>query len=692
MEIPIELTILLIEDNPGDVRLIREMLAEARHVRFEVKNADYLSEGLKQLKEETIDGVLLDLSLPDSQGLDTLTKVHSEAPDIPIIVLTGLDDEILGVEAVHQGAQDYLVKGQVDANLLTRTLRHATERKRIEVDLDQRRHALHLVISSMPNLLLQLDEQDCLSALFAPTHFQQLLKLSDEASLGKPLTETLPAEMVGDVAAAVRKVREQGVTDKFERSLVSDGKTAYLEIKVSPVVGTHDVLMVVDNITELKQTEIAEREQRVLSEALRDVATALNSTLELSEVLDRILTNLGHVLPHHAANIMLIESGMVRVVRCWSNPEYWPDETGLASDYSLDDIPVLRQMSETGQPVVLANSKHHPGWVSTQKTNRAASYCGAPIRLSGEVIGFLNLESTLPGFAAPKHAERLQAFADQAAIAIKNAHLYQELSHYVAELEVRNRELDSFAHTAAHDLKSPLSNILMIIALMREFSEDRSQQMTTLLETVELSAHKMNTIITSLLLLARLRDTQETVTEVEIMPVVESALERFGSEITTRKIVINIEPDMPMVLGYGPWIEEVFANLIGNAVKYIGKDNPAPLIAIRGTRQKGSVHFEVQDNGIGIRPQDQARLFEMFTRFHPGQAEGCGLGLSIVHRIVTKLNGRIGVESTPGTGSTFWFDLPAISVSDLEKGLSPEVGDHSHVSSASRNGTKESSP
>lgn len=691
MEIPIELTILLIEDNPGDVRLIREMLAEARHVRFEVTGVDYLSEGLKQLKESAIDGVLLDLSLPDSQGLDTLTRVHAEAPDIPIIVLTGLDDEILGVEAVHQGAQDYLVKGQVDANLLTRTLRHATERKRIEVDLDQRRRALHLVISSMPNLLLQLDEQDCLSALFAPAHFQQLLNVSDAASLGKPLNETLPAEMVNDITTAVKRVREQGITDKFEHSLVSDGKTVYLEIKISPVVGTHDVLMVVDNITELKQAEIAEREQRVLSEALRDVATALNSTLELNEVLDRILTNLGHVVPHHAANIMLVEAGMVRVVGHWSNPEYWPAETGLASDDALDDIPVLRQMSETGQPVILANTRHHPGWVSAQKTKRVASYCGAPITLGGEVIGFLNLESTLPGFAVPKHAERLQAFADQAAIAIKNAHLYQELSHYVAELEVRNRELDSFAHTAAHDLKSPLSNILMIIALMREFSEDNSQQMTTLLETIELSAHKMNTIITSLLLLAKLRDTQETVTEVETLPVVQSALDRFGNEITARNITIDIEPDMPTVLGYGPWLEEVFANLIGNAVKYIGKDNPTPLIAIRGTREKGNVHFEVQDNGIGIRPQDQARLFEMFTRFHPGQAEGCGLGLSIVHRIVTKLNGHIGVDSEPGAGSIFWFDLPTISVDGLETGRTPDAGNHAPKSNAGSNGAKESS-
>ena len=123
---------LLIEDNIGDSRLIREMLSEARGVTFDLKYADRLQAGLEQLGQGGIDVVLLDLGLPDSQGLETLGKTYALAPEVPIVVLTGLDDEMLGVQAVNRGAQDYLIKGQVNENLLVRTIRYAIERKRAE--------------------------------------------------------------------------------------------------------------------------------------------------------------------------------------------------------------------------------------------------------------------------------------------------------------------------------------------------------------------------------------------------------------------------------------------------------------------------------------------------------------------------------------------------------------------------------
>ncbi|MFQ5858400.1 MAG: response regulator [Anaerolineae bacterium] len=123
--------ILLVEDNPGDARLIREMLAEARDAPFHLEWADRLVSGLELLTVDGTDAVLLDLSLPESQGLDTFLTVRSHAPEAPIIVLTGLGDEALALEAVRKGAQDYLVKGEVDGRLLIRSLRYAIERHRI---------------------------------------------------------------------------------------------------------------------------------------------------------------------------------------------------------------------------------------------------------------------------------------------------------------------------------------------------------------------------------------------------------------------------------------------------------------------------------------------------------------------------------------------------------------------------------
>jgi len=124
--------VLLIEDNPGYSRLIREILAEAKGSPFELECADRLATGLACLAQGRIDVVLLDLGLPDSQGLSTLVKVQAEASTVPVVVLTGLDDETLAVDAVQEGAQDYLVKGQVDSSLLRHSILYAIERKRAE--------------------------------------------------------------------------------------------------------------------------------------------------------------------------------------------------------------------------------------------------------------------------------------------------------------------------------------------------------------------------------------------------------------------------------------------------------------------------------------------------------------------------------------------------------------------------------
>ena len=127
--------VLLVEDNPGDARLMREMLAEASMTgalssAFDLECAGRLSTGLERLSAGGIDIMLLDLSLPDSHGLDTFVKARAQAPDMPMVVLSGFDDEALAIEAVREGAQDYLVKGQVNGSLLVRAIRYAIERKR----------------------------------------------------------------------------------------------------------------------------------------------------------------------------------------------------------------------------------------------------------------------------------------------------------------------------------------------------------------------------------------------------------------------------------------------------------------------------------------------------------------------------------------------------------------------------------
>ena len=124
--------VLLIEDNLGDARLVKEMLADAGASKFSLTHVGLLSEGLSLLRNESHHVILLDLSLPDGHGLDTIRQVCAVAPHLPVVILTGLDDETIAIRAVQEGAEDYLVKGQMDGNLLARAVRYSIERKRAE--------------------------------------------------------------------------------------------------------------------------------------------------------------------------------------------------------------------------------------------------------------------------------------------------------------------------------------------------------------------------------------------------------------------------------------------------------------------------------------------------------------------------------------------------------------------------------
>lgn len=137
------INVLLVEDHPGDARLIQELLREAGTIRFDLAHADRLEAGIERLAEGGIDLVLLDFSLPDSRGMDTFHAAAAVAPRVPIIVLTHLDDEELAIRTVQEGAQDYLVKGNIDSGLLIRAIRYAIERKKTEERLEQYTQELH---------------------------------------------------------------------------------------------------------------------------------------------------------------------------------------------------------------------------------------------------------------------------------------------------------------------------------------------------------------------------------------------------------------------------------------------------------------------------------------------------------------------------------------------------------------------
>jgi two-component system, NarL family, sensor histidine kinase UhpB len=152
--------ILFVEDNPGDVVIIMEMLKEIDDIHFEVITADNLKDGLKHLINEDFDILLLDLNLPDSEGIDTFITINQNARDLPIIILTGLSDEEFAISSVGKGAQDYLVKGQTEGQLLAKSIKYSIERKRIEKELRSSEEKYRLMVEKIQSGVFLIDSEN----------------------------------------------------------------------------------------------------------------------------------------------------------------------------------------------------------------------------------------------------------------------------------------------------------------------------------------------------------------------------------------------------------------------------------------------------------------------------------------------------------------------------------------------------
>lgn len=234
-------------------------------------------------------------------------------------------------------------------------------------------------------------------------------------------------------------------------------------------------------------------------------------------------------------------------------------------------------------------------------------------------------------------------------------HSKAELSQYVAALQSQNKELKAYAHTVAHDLKIPLNVMILTSHLITEKSDLTDAEMKSFARQISATVYKMDTIINNLLLFARVSDTEAPVECVDMRQVIANVLDRLSYLIDEHQAQIDIPESWPVAIGYGPWIEEVWANYFSNAIKYGGRP---PRVELGASLQPdGIARYWIRDNGPGISMRDQARLFKSYSQVDAAHTSGNGLGLSIARRIVEKMGGQIGCESEPGKGSLFFFTL-----------------------------------
>jgi signal transduction histidine kinase len=258
-----------------------------------------------------------------------------------------------------------------------------------------------------------------------------------------------------------------------------------------------------------------------------------------------------------------------------------------------------------------------------------------------------------------EHKDHLEDIVVQRTLALEAK--TAQLEKQTQALESQNRELDAYAHSVAHDLKTPLTTLIGMSSLLNSgaiaFSPEQSRNSIAIIHR---TATKMSAIIDALLLLASVRRADNLSPEI-INPrkIAEEAQARLAELAERHGSHISFTGTWRPALGYEPWIEEVWVNYLSNAIKYGG----TPAWIEIGCEPIDEHHnkYWVRDRGAGIAASKRAELFVQFSRLDPHVSDGHGLGLSIVKRIIQRLHGKVGYEEAPGGGSCFWFTLPAIT-------------------------------
>jgi sigma-B regulation protein RsbU (phosphoserine phosphatase) len=354
--------ILLVEDNPGDARLLRETLRDAESLRFELVHAARMAEALERLGEEAPDVVLLDLSLPDAHGLETVATMLQAAPAVPIIVLTGLSDETVAVQAVQAGAQDYLVKGTVEGPTLGRAIRYAMERKRLEME---RAELLHNEQEARAAAEAAVNARDEVLRIVAHDIGNSLSAVKIHAMV---LERILGAGGAQDEARrrteAIRHMAQQ--MDRLRQDLLDVAAIEAGRLSFEPVEAA--LAAVVEEVMGTVAATAAEKGLRMNASVPADLPAVWADAERVHQVLGNLVANAVKFTPEHGAVEVCcaVEDGFVRVSVADTGPGMPPEQLPHVFDRFWQARSTRRAGAGLGLAIAKGIVEAHGGEISVR--------------------------------------------------------------------------------------------------------------------------------------------------------------------------------------------------------------------------------------------------------------------------------------------------------------------------------------
>lgn len=661
------LNILLVEDNPGDIRLLQELLREVTTTRCQITPVMTLAAAIGQLSSvqeqnptpptpptptPPFDVILLDLSLPDSQGIASFLKIRDRVPNLPIVVLTGLDDQTLAISAMQQGAQDYLIKGQVDSNLLLRSIRYAIERERTETDLRQAKSELEQRVIERTRDLQQINDRLQLELLerqkaeaalqISQSRFAGILEIASDAiiaidcsqkitlfnqgaeqifgykateAIGQPLTLLIPQDFTDiyrdymrSVSAAVDPSRAIAARQKIV-AIGRDGSKFPAEASISYL--------------ELGQ-------EKVYTVILRDITQQQQIENNLRDALKKI--------DFHFANSPLAAIEWDRDFRV----SRWSATAEKIFGWSAERVLGKRPdewkfvVPEDAQMISELMARFITGVEASNVTvNR--NYCQDGTIVNCEWYNSVLLDDT----------GRMESVFS--------------LVLDVTDRHQIERMKDEFISVVSHELRTPLTSIYGSLKMLDSglLTHQPNKEKRLLTIAVE-STDRLMRLVNDILDIERIESgTVQMIKSVwKVADVMAKAVEAIEPLAEKAGVQIRVTDSGGQV-----WVDcdrmiQAFTNLLSNAIKFSPAGSTIWFTAIK---QAGQMLFQVRDCGRGIPADKLGMIFERFQQVDASDArngEGTGLGLAICRSIIQQHGGHIWVESVLGEGSTFSCMLP----------------------------------
>lgn len=555
-------------------------------------------------------------------------------------------------------------------NLAAREIRSALDR----AHASEERYRLISEVTSDYMFSTELDAQGNRSSFWAGGAFEKITgyRVEEYLAMGDWNSRIHPDDRAQEAKNAAFLRTNQSLTWE-QRLYRKDGDLRWIRIYANPIWDSVENRLVrivgaVQDITEKRRAEEFEQARRAMLEKVVQLGKQVTEVSNLRTTLERIWHGVHH------------ELGFDRLAIFLHNPEHNSMDGTLGTNnegqvveewnarFPITESDMFYRVMQKPDGYHFTHNYDVEEAVSEGDEMYGVKDFAAVAAWAGDKPVAIIVADNLPS-GQPITEEKLEAlrlFAGYAGLAIENARLNSALQNqltqrqnFIEELEAKNAELERFTYTISHDLKSPLVTITGFLGyLERDALSGNSEKVRSNIVRITTAAQKMQALLNDLLELSRIGRLMNRPENVSFKEIVQESLERVRGRLEANNVSIKLQNEFPVVNGDKTRLIEVLQNLVDNSAKFSGtNERPSIEIGTMGIDLEGNSIFFVRDNGIGIQPEFQERIFGLFNKLDQ-TVEGTGIGLTLVKRIVEVHGGKIWVESELGKGATFYFTLP----------------------------------